>query len=558
MSPALRRSGDKKSWTIISVFLCLLFTIVQCFPDPGKFTIHMDSSKSYAGIVKNMYNGTKIFIKVECDPKSPNTKPYVNIGWLIRETKCWNEYAFLEATEAEKTYEMYFQNPKILEGLTGYGNKTNYAQQLDLKLQCETLISLPTIDKETTVQSDQVMKKSKRDTNSIDMGNKDGPQYTIKHDGDYLLIIHMESDAGNSQLLDSTITISMEGTNGYLSVVDWPLLPFYGLMCGLYVAMGLGWLVVCALHWRDLLRIQFWIGAVIFLGMLEKALFYAEFQNINSTGIPTKNLIIMAEVVSCAKRTLARMLVIIVSLGFGIVKPRLGQTLHRIVGIGLLYFVIASTEAVLRVIKPKNDLSSGTMLAGIPLAVIDSSICWWVFSALVQTTRTLRLRRNLVKLSLYRHFTNTLIFAVLASVVFMLWSIKFHKLEDCLTDWRDLWIDEAFWHLLFSTILLVIMILWTPSKNNQRYAFTPLLDNEEDEDSEEEALYTDAYEGMKLRSKSRHGSGEENGSIARKADEDDPLKWIEENIPESAENPLPVIDSDEEIETTKLEINKMQ
>ena len=42
------------------------------------------------------------------------------------------------------------------------------------------------------------------------------------------------------------------------------------------------------------------------LGMLEKALFYAEFQNINSTGIPTRSLIVMAEVVSSAKRTLAR------------------------------------------------------------------------------------------------------------------------------------------------------------------------------------------------------------------------------------------------------------
>ena len=63
---------------------------------------------------------------------------------------------------------------------------------------------------------------------------------------------------------------------------------------------------------------------------------------------------------------------------------------------------------------------------------------------------------------------------------------------------------------------------------------------------------------MKLRPKSRHGSGDgENGSIQRKVEEEDPLKWIEENIPES-ENPLPVIDSDEEIETTKLEINKMQ
>ena len=139
-----------------------------------------------------------------------------------------------------------------------------------------------------------------------------------------------------------------------------------------------------------------------------------------------------------------------------------------------------------------------------------SSICWWVFSALVQTTRTLRLRRNVVKLSLYRHFTHVLIFAVLSSVVFMLWSIKFHKMEGCLTgkicyiqaigqlfystfkiynnmphfivyfvlDWRDLWVDEAFWHLLFSILLLCIMVLWTPSKNNQRYAFTPLLDAE--------------------------------------------------------------------------------
>ena len=65
------------------------------------------------------------------------------------------------------------------------------------------------------------------------------------------------------------------------------------------------------------------------------------------------------------------MLVIIVSLGFGIVKPRLGPTLHRVVGIGGLYFALASTEAYLRIMKPKNDVSTTTMLAGIPLAVID-------------------------------------------------------------------------------------------------------------------------------------------------------------------------------------------
>ena len=35
-------------------------------------------------------------------------------------------------------------------------------------------------------------------------------------------------------------------------------------------------------------------------------MFYGEFQNINSTGRSTKGLILLAEIVSCAKRTLAR------------------------------------------------------------------------------------------------------------------------------------------------------------------------------------------------------------------------------------------------------------
>lgn len=33
------------------------------------------------------------------------------------------------------------------------------------------------------------------------------------------------------------------------------------------------------------------------------------------------------------------------------------------------------------------------------------------------------------------------------------------------------------------------MILWRPTNNNQRYAFTPLLDNPEDEDEEEGLLF---------------------------------------------------------------------
>lgn len=295
--------------------------------------------------------------------------------------------------------------------------------------------------------------------------------------------------------------------------------------------------------------------------MLEKAMFYAEYQSIDSSGVSVRGAVLLAEWVSCAKRTLARMLVIIVSLGFGIVKPRLGPMLHRVVGTGALYFVLACVESYLRVMNIKSDPNNQILVASIPLAVLDSAICWWIFTSLVQTTRTLRLRRNMVKLTLYRHFTNTLIFAVIASVIFMLFSIKTHRLAKCLTDWKDLWEDEAFWHILFSLLLLVIMILWRPTNNNQRYAFTPLLDNPEDEDDdddEEDQFVADVY-GVKMRGTRNTSSPKQNNhSKATTTDEDD-LRWVEENIPTAiADSTLPILDSDEEIINTRFEVSKMQ
>jgi hypothetical protein len=546
--------------------LFALFSLATGLPDQGRWMFSgLHKSENYVGVTKNAYKGSHIFVDVKCEANEGDTM--VTVGWLLRRTPCWEEYVSVVG-DPERVYEQYYQNPDV----NIYDFAANMSQDVphlkdEMVVKCDNVIVLPNRDKKIVAEVDKDLnkvveeggkedlpepshKRKKRQADSYNPTQKQ-PQYTLVSDGVYLIVVYIGKA---DKTFTASVTVDVKSDTGYLSITDWPLLPFYGVMCGVYVIMGVAWLIVGAMHWRDILRIQFWIGGVIFLGMLEKAMFYAEYQNINYNGVSTQGLIIAAEVVSCAKRTLARMLVIIVSLGFGIVKPRLGPTLQRVVSIGGLYFVLAVIESILRVIHPKNDPSGKTLLAAVPLAVIDSSICWWVFSALVQTTRTLRLRRNTVKLSLYKHFANTLVFSVLASIVFMLWSIKYHKLVDCLTDWRDLWVDEAFWHLLFSTILLVIMVLWRPSQNNQRYAFTPLLDGEEDYSSDEETLYNDAWDGMKMRG----GKSSSRPDTPSGADpEEDPLKWVEENIPEG-DAPLPIIDSEEEIETTKMEISKMQ
>lgn len=37
--------------------------------------------------------------------------------------------------------------------------------------------------------------------------------------------------------------------------------------------------------------------------------------------------------------------------------------------------------------------------------------------------------------------------------------------------WSTWWIFQAFWHLLYFSILLAIAFLWRPTTNNARYAY---------------------------------------------------------------------------------------
>lgn len=538
---------------IVYAWLCLVLitlslSFCNSFPEQGKWDFVLNEKIQDKTLVKSLFQGSQIFIQVSCDGTNDSK---IKVVWTLRESACWRYYP---------RYDQEFEE-EILNSLDN-NTITTVASSNDKSYICSSHIQLEQIQNqpEATVESRKaVLPVEGGDMQKLNVRHSEpkGAVYKVSRDGFYILNVHISPENGNV-FKEAKVHVEMKGTYGYLSAANWPLLPFYGAMCLLYVTMGAVWLTVSFLQWRDLLRIQFWIGGVIFLGMLEVATFYAEYSNFNSTGLTIEWVVLTAEIVSCAKRTLARMLVIIVSLGFGIVKPRLGPMLHRVVCVGMLYFILAVSESYTRVVQPKKEPANQFVIATVPLAVLDSAISWWIFISLAQTTRTLRLRRNLVKLTLYRHFTNILIFAVVASVMFMLYSIKAHSLTVCFKDWKELWVDDAYWRLLFSIILIVIMFLWRPTNNNQRYAFSPLLDapEDDDDDDEEEQFVNDAY-GVKMRAQGTGSSSPKPKGSPNNPDED--LKWVEENIPASlVDTTLPILDSDEEIMTTKFELSKMQ
>ncbi|CAK6965750.1 transmembrane protein 87A-like [Scomber scombrus] len=540
--------------------LCLLLFALGFRPgttaEVSVWTVDINSTKD-AVFRKTLYANTTIFMKFQGDTRSCDRNLAFNISWYLRSSVCYNE---VFNTPDNKAMNMFGMDHMLKDGWNGF-----YSQGYMYFDNCSTLF-LPKVYY-ADFNPYQPLSSPKSDPSNQSLIWPDKPDISAVakawEDSPYLFIVKVqplfrgvEDDDISAEQLSFTFTmkVEMKGPHDYSSPADWPLMMFFMIMCIVYVLFGALWLFWCACYWRDLLRIQFWIGAVIILGMLEKAVFYSEYQSIRYKGDYVQGAVIFAELLSALKRSLARILVLIVSLGYGIVKPRLGTTVHRLAAVGLLYLLFSSVEGVLRVTG--GFYGTVALVANLSLSLIDSCVMWWIFISLSQTTRLLKLRRNIVKLSLYQHFTNTLIFSVLASIIFIIWTTKVFKLVDCQTGWTDLWVDDAFWRLLFSTILLVIMVLLRPSANSQRFSHSPLIDEDDDEEEAKEPMLNEAFEGMKMRG----SKPDTNGSQKLLSKEDEDLKWVEENIPTTvADVALPVmLDEEEEILKTKMERSKME
>ncbi|KAL8169468.1 UNVERIFIED_CONTAM: Transmembrane protein 87A [Gekko kuhli] len=342
---------------------------------------------------KILFNNTTIFLKFDGNASACDPSQSYKVTWYLRYSNCYNEVFDFGDKQTERDFS------EEIRGWSGhYANSTLFFPN------CSELFKPQVFYKEFLHPEDfsQGKPEDKRQngtnhTSEVDKPAMNAVMKTWK-DGPYIFIVQigvsplkeasvkekgMTSEGLPKVMATSdpqetfiTMIVEVKGPYEYLSLADYPLMIFFMVMCIVYVFFGVLWLAWSACYWQDLLRIQFWIGAVILLGMLEKAVFYAEFQNIRYKGESVQGAVILAELLSALKRSLARTLVIIVSLGYGIVKPRLGITLHKVVVAGALYLLFSGMEGVLRVTGFFHGFMA--VVANFGLSVIDSCIIYWI------------------------------------------------------------------------------------------------------------------------------------------------------------------------------------
>lgn len=355
---------------------------------------------------------------------------------------------------------------------------------------------------------------------------------------------------------------SFRNVHGYLSARLYPLLLFYGVSGLLYLVLGLCWLALMACHYRDLLRLQFWIGVVILIGMMHMAFAFGNLDYLNERGVTLGFLTVVAELLLALKDTLARLLILVVSMGFGVVKPRLDGVQRQIATVGVAYFLFDLVYSISHSMERTTFSPSSTDdIVVIPLSALNAGIFYWIFASLHHTIKILEIRRNIVKLQMYTRFRAILTAAVAASLLFLVWlaSDRFGAILPRGEDWRHDWWQEGFWDMLFLAILLAIVVLWRPTTNNARFAYAPLETGDDEDDEVGRVQPTFSAESMKMRTLA---SSRSHTPVPATNETDEDLRWVEENIPSASLRdtafPANPLDSDEEIMTRRLELSKLE
>ncbi|KAM7257866.1 hypothetical protein ACFE04_013607 [Oxalis oulophora] len=296
----------------------------------------------------------------------------------------------------------------------------------------------------------------------------------------YLYFMFCDPDLWGLQVSGRTV---WRNPKGYLPGKMLPLMTFFGIMSLAYLALGLVWFLWFGQHWKEIIQLHYQITAVIALGMCEMALCYFEYTNFNSTGTRPMGITLWAVSFGAVKKTVSRLLVLAVSMGYGVVRLKLGDVTTKVVVLGVIYFVFSEALGLVENLDNIDDFTGKTRLVVVlPVSLLDACFTVWIFSSLSKTLEKLQIRKAMAKFALYRKFTNSLAITVLLSIAWMGYELYFNAADELSELWRRAWIIPAFWNFLSYVLLVVICILWAPSHNPTRYAYS------EESEIEEEAI----------------------------------------------------------------------
>ncbi|CAO3614724.1 unnamed protein product [Mucor hiemalis] len=280
---------------------------------------------------------------------------------------------------------------------------------------------------------------------------------------------------------------------GELPAIDYPKLLLYGAMACVYLAVGIFWAIQSYRNWDDILPVQHFLSGAIFYLIVEMAFNFGYWEAYNQTGKTSYGLLALVALLNAGRTSMSFFMLLIVCMGYSVVKPSLGSMMKKCIILACTHFFFGVIYTLGTMLLSPETAGLLILLVIFPLSITMTIFYVWTLNSITGTIHDLELRKQHVKVTMYKRLYKLLLFSVIAVIaIFILNMLAFSgrmAIDWAAKNWKYRWIMlDGLLNILYFIVFLIIIILWRPTSNNARYGLMQISQDEEEALDLEERL----------------------------------------------------------------------
>lgn len=325
------------------------------------------------------------------------------------------------------------------------------------------------------ITADNTTEKSRSQVISMAVHLKDPPaiNYPIKRTGYYCV------GTFGYDIEEYSAVVEFRNAFGELPAAQIVKLPFYAAFTLVYALLGIGWGVLYYLNRNDILPVQNYITAIVVFLVVEMFmtwLFY-DYQNRHGLNTGAKVLLVVVSILSAFRNSFSFFLLLIVCMGYGVVKLSLGKTMIYVRWLAITHFVFGVIYSIASLSVTPENAGPLVLLVVLPLAATLTAFYVWTLNSLNFTLRDLVQRKQTVKAAMYKKLWWCILTSIIVIFAFFFvnsWTFAGQSDEDFVPNhWSTRWfILDGWLNLIYFADVAFVAYIWRPTANNRRFAMS--------------------------------------------------------------------------------------
>jgi hypothetical protein len=297
---------------------------------------------------------------------------------------------------------------------------------------------------------------------------------------DRYVVVFSNCNEGGREIIVSGNAI-WKSQHGYLPGELFEYMYFYDALWICYIILFVWFFLLMKKNSESRIPIEKWILMTIILGTAELTIRTIDYHVWNAAGVRENFLSYLGILMGNMKHGISRCLIVMVSLGWGVVRDSLGSTMPKIVILGSIYVGIAAARDLMidfavedmqtLAYNKEVELFDVATILTFCVAAVDVIFIMWILDALNGTMQYLQNMSQTRKLERYLKLRTLFLFSILFATIWAVFSLVDTYDEDGIVREEHEWTVEAATEVNYFFVLVGVAWLWRPNPAAKEYAY---------------------------------------------------------------------------------------